>query len=125
MRIWLVVASLILASGCSVDTGPPARTAERFYAALAADRPDEACALLAPKTAEKLPDPGQTCGQALDELGLSGGGPAGAISLWGDEAQVKLGEDTLFLHRYSGGWKVKAAGCQPRGEQPYDCEVED
>ncbi|GAA2416104.1 hypothetical protein GCM10010404_88120 [Nonomuraea africana] len=117
--------ALVMAAGCSVDTGPPARTAERFSAAVAAGRGEEACRLLAARTMKKLPDPGQTCGEALTELALPNG-PVLSVSLWGDDAQVRLNGDTLFLHRYDGGWRVRAAGCTPTGAGlPYDCEVED
>ncbi|MEU4697903.1 hypothetical protein [Nonomuraea dietziae] len=92
---------------------------------MTAGQGDAACALLAARTAARLPDRGQTCGQALNELRLTGG-PVLSVSLWGDEAQVRLNGDTLFLHRYDGGWRVRAAGCTSKGENlPYDCEVDD
>lgn len=119
----LVIAALLLA-GCATDTSAPARVAEDFYRALSEGRPDAACLLLAPRTAAKLPDDGESCGQALGELQLSGGSLQEAVA-WGEEAQVRLSEDTLFLHRYAEGWKVKAAGCEPRPDLPFDCEVED
>ncbi len=33
----------------------------------------------------------------------------------GDNAQVRLTSDTLFLTRTDAGWKVAAAGCVPAG----------
>lgn len=125
MRAVLLLFALTFVAGCAVDTGPPARTAERFATAVTAGQGDAACGLLAARTAARLPDRGQTCGQALNELRLTGG-PVLSVSLWGDEAQVRLNGDTLFLHRYDGGWRVRAAGCTPKGENlPYDCEVDD
>ncbi|MFG1702580.1 hypothetical protein ACFLIM_05250 [Nonomuraea sp. M3C6] len=123
MRIPLVALALV--AGCAVDTAPPARAAERFHAALAAHREEAACALLTRRTADRLPDPGQTCADALRELRLGPGGPVASVGVWGDEAQVRLTGDTLFLHRFSYGWRVKAAGCRPMGDLPYACEVED
>ena len=41
-----------------------------------------------------------------------------------DEAQVRTGEDTLFLVRVAGGWRVSGAGCTARRDGPYDCDVE-
>ncbi|MEO3868489.1 hypothetical protein ABGB18_06635 [Nonomuraea sp. B12E4] len=126
MRITLVVLALALAAaGCAVDTSAPARAAADFHAALAAHREDAACALLARKTADKLPDPGQGCADALREVRLGAGGGLVSVSVWGDEAQVRLTGDTLFLHRFSDGWRVTAAGCQPMGDLPYECDVED
>ncbi|MFI7108895.1 hypothetical protein ACIBK9_21485 [Nonomuraea sp. NPDC050227] len=126
MRFPFVVAALLLAAvGCAVDTTSPARAAERFHAALEAHHEDAACGLLARTTAEKLPDPGQTCAQALGDLKLGPGGAVTEVSVWGKEAQVRLAGDTLFLHRFDDGWRVKAAGCRPVHDLPYACEVED
>ncbi|MFG3442966.1 hypothetical protein ACGF0J_37480 [Nonomuraea sp. NPDC047897] len=119
----LPLLALALVAGCSVDTAAPARTAERFHTAVAERRDGAACALLAPRTAERLPDPGQTCAEALRAVGLGAGGPVTGVQVWGDEAQVRLAGDTMFLHRFGDGWRVKAAGCKPRGGLPYDCEV--
>ncbi|MCA2221771.1 hypothetical protein [Nonomuraea aurantiaca] len=124
MRMLLAVLSTALIAGCAVDATAPARTAERFHAALAAHQEDAACALLSQQTAEKLPDPGQTCADALRELKLGAAGPITSARVWGDDAQVRLAGDTVFLHRYSGGWRVTAASCRPRGDRPYDCGVE-
>ncbi|MBF8190890.1 hypothetical protein ITP53_35335 [Nonomuraea sp. K274] len=125
MRIPLIVAALALAvAGCAVDTASPARAAERFHAALSAHREDAACALLARKTADELPDPGQTCAGALRELRLGPGGAVTSVSVWGDHAQVRLAGDTLFLTRFGDAWRVKAAGCEPVRDLPYECEVE-
>ncbi|MEW9548111.1 hypothetical protein [Nonomuraea sp. NPDC050783] len=128
MRILLIVPALATAlalAGCAVDTAAPARAAERFHAALAAGQDDAACGMLAPKTAGKLPHPGQTCAQALHELKLGAGGAVTAVSVWGEDAQVRLSGDTLFLHRFQNGWRVRAAGCEPVRDLPYECEVED
>lgn len=124
MRMSLAVVCVVLAAGCSVDTAGPARAAERFHATLASQRLDAACGMLAEQTAEKLPDPGQSCAEALGELNLGSGGAVTEVSVWGDEAQVRLTGDTLFLRHYSDGWRVKAAGCEPVRDLPYECEVE-
>ncbi|GAA3532503.1 hypothetical protein GCM10022419_009460 [Nonomuraea rosea] len=127
MRIPLIVATALILGvmGCSVDTAAPARAAERFHAAVSAHQEAAACALLARRTAEGLPDAGQTCPDALRELGLGPGGAVTSVSVWGDDAQVRLAGDTLFLHRFSDGWRVQAAGCEPVRDLPYECEVDD
>jgi hypothetical protein len=125
MRILLVLLALTGLAGCAVDTASPARAAERFHAALAAHQDETACGMLARKTADKLPDPGQTCAEALRELRLGPGGKVTSVSVWGDDAQVRLAGDTLFLHRFNDGWRIRAAGCEPVRDLPYDCEVED
>ncbi|MFB4277696.1 MULTISPECIES: hypothetical protein [unclassified Nonomuraea] len=126
MRTPLVVlVTALVVSACAVDTASPARAAERFHAALSAHQEEAACGMLARKTADKLPDPGQTCADALRELRLGPGGRVTEVSVWGQEAQVRLAGDTLFLHRFTDGWRVKAAGCEPVRDLPYDCEVDD
>ncbi|XVQ89797.1 hypothetical protein ACQP2K_21000 [Microbispora siamensis] len=55
--------------------------------------------------------------------GLRAGAVRG-VDVWGDEARVRVDGDTLFLHRFPDGWRVRAAGCEPHPEQPYECEVE-
>jgi hypothetical protein len=126
MRIPFAVLAMVLAvAGCAVDTTSPARAAERFHAAVDARQDDAACSMLARKTADKLPDPGESCAQALAGLKLGPGGAVTSVSVWGDEAQVRLAGDTLFLHRFDDGWRIKAAGCEPVRDLPYECEVED
>lgn len=120
-----MLLALIGLAGCAVDTASPARAAERFHAALAAHQDEAACGMLARKTADKLPDPGQTCAEALRALRLGPGGKVTSVSVWGDDAQVRLAGDTLFLHRFNDGWRIRAAGCEPVRDLPYDCEVED
>ena len=46
------------------------------------------------------------------------------VDVHGRQARVTLTADTLFLALFSTGWKVTAAGCTPRPDQPYDCTVE-
>ncbi|WP_327584256.1 hypothetical protein OHA25_52035 [Nonomuraea sp. NBC_00507] len=124
MRILLIVLAVAL-TGCAVDTVSPARVAERFHALITAGQDEAACGMLARKTADKLPRRGQSCADALRELRLGPGGVVVSVSVWGDEAQVRLAGDTIFLHRYSDGWRVRAAGCEPVPDLPYDCEVDD
>jgi hypothetical protein len=65
---------------------------------------------------------GEACEAALTVEEL----PSGAVSevqVWGDRAQVRTEEDVLFLVELDEGWRVAAAGCRPRGDLPYLCEV--
>ncbi|TMR92101.1 hypothetical protein [Nonomuraea basaltis] len=124
MRI-LLIALAVAVAGCGVDTTSAARAAERFHAALSAHQEGAACGMLTRKTADKLPGPGQSCADALRELRLGPGGAVTSVSVWGEDAQVRLAGDTLFLHRFSDGWRVRAAGCEPVRDLPYECAVED
>ncbi|WP_214414445.1 hypothetical protein [Sphaerisporangium fuscum] len=118
----LAMMTAMLSACSSGEDGPARRTAERFYDALGGGQGDTACRLLTPRTAEQVPSDGQDCAASIVKLGLKGGGVR-TSAVWGDEAQVRLASDTVFLHRFAQGWLVRAAGCRARGEQPYDCKV--
>jgi hypothetical protein len=48
-----------------------------------------------------------------------------SLSVWGENAQAKLGDGAVFLAEFPTGWRVTAAGCTFVGEGfPYDCAVE-
>ena len=57
---------------------------------------------------ENLPQPGAVTGTAV----------------YGQWAQVRVGDDTVFLAAFPGGWRVVAAGCKSRGDRPYDCRLQ-
>lgn len=112
---------LVLVAGCGVAerAEPAADTARAFVTAVGDGDRTAACALLAPRTAERI-DP---CDQGIAELAL----PAGQVRdtrLWGDRAQVRTSADTLFLVELDDGWRVVAAGCVRAGEGRYDCQLE-
>jgi hypothetical protein len=86
--------------------------------------PETRCELLAPATLAAFEEnEAAACTEAIGRLPLEGGQVA-SVEIWGGDAQVRLGGDTLFLTETRAGWRVTAAACQPRGEAPYDCEVE-
>jgi hypothetical protein len=86
---------------------------------------ESACSMLAPATVEKLEgkEPG-SCARQLERLGLDEAARVLDARSFGNSAQVILEGDTVFLTRSGSGWKITAAGCTPRGERPYDCELE-
>ncbi|MCW2528343.1 MAG: hypothetical protein JWM76_3203 [Pseudonocardiales bacterium] len=47
-----------------------------------------------------------------------------STQVWGDAAQVRVGDDVLFLRKQNDGWRVRAAGCQRKSNGVYDCDVE-
>ena len=63
------------------------------------------------------------CHEAITQLPL-GTGQVESVAVWGDEAQVELADDTLFLTRTARGWRVAAAACIPAGEGPCACPLE-
>jgi hypothetical protein len=118
----LPVLALALAGCASASEDEVAAVAGAF--ADAALDAAERCGLLAPATLAVLESQeSASCESVLPDLPLPGGAVE-SVEVWGGNAQVRLAGDTLFLAETRSGWKVVAAGCQPRGEAPYDCEVD-
>ncbi|OKJ95185.1 hypothetical protein AMK26_31935 [Streptomyces sp. CB03234] len=127
----LVLAVLAAVSACG--TLPERRdevTAEvtRFEQALDAGQHERLCAALAPATREELEHSAETrceqaIGRAIDERELPAAGAVRGVDVYGDQARVVLERDTVFLSHFPAGWKVTAAGCRPRPERPYQCEI--
>jgi hypothetical protein len=127
------LAAVLLASslapvltGCAAHDAPVAEDATtRFYAALRGGDGAAACSLLSPAARQDVEQTsGAPCSRGVLQEDLPRPGPPRAASVYGDQAQVQLRGDTVFLARFRQGWKVVAAGCTPRAERPYDCEVE-
>ncbi|WP_030196510.1 hypothetical protein [Streptomyces sp. NRRL S-87] len=123
----MLAAALVAtaASGCGAP-GPredDAVTAARaFEASLAAAQYAQACTLLAPQTREEVAGE-EDCAGALAKEELPSGRGQAQAQVYGRQAMVRLVGDTLFLSQFDKGWKVTAAGCTPRSDQPYDCQV--
>ncbi|MGW4897592.1 hypothetical protein ACWEQL_35875 [Kitasatospora sp. NPDC004240] len=43
--------------------------------------------------------------------------------MFGQQARAVLEADTVFLSVFSGAWKITAAGCEPRPDMPYRCDL--
>lgn len=118
-------AVVLVVSGCTSTPGQDAVTSAARSFASALERGDgaAACRLLtidADQSASGATDvPCETAISSVVEHGDSVHG----VQVWGDAAQVRVGDDVLFLRRVSGAWRVSAAGCEPLPEGRYDCMV--
>lgn len=122
----LTIAAMSWLAGCGSASEESARdAASRFVSALGSGDAAQACELLAPNTSSLLESlRPEGCEQALSSLQLPSE-PVTEVQVWGDAAQARTPDDVLFLRELQDGWRVVAAGCQPRGEsQPYECELE-
>ena len=121
VRVAVVAAAALLLCGCA---GLEQRQVEQVASAFAAADPSARCQMLAPATVATVEaQSGQPCAQATAQLEL----PQGTVqssTVWGDQAQVHLVGDTVFLTKTGNGWKVTAAGCRSRGDAPYACRME-
>jgi hypothetical protein len=116
------LATALLLSGCGgLSDDEVGRVAEDFAGGDAAAR----CDLLAPGAFAALVEAeSSSCEEAIEQLPV-GSGAVTEVQVWGEEAQARLSDDTLFLTRTSSGWRVMAAACRPQGQdEPYDCQVE-
>jgi hypothetical protein len=117
-------AAVLLLTGCgSLDADGVHDAAEGFAAA--GNDAAARCALLARQTLSSLEkDESAPCQDAIQDMPV-GTGDLRSVEVWGEEAQAKLEDDTLFLTRTPDGWRISAAGCTPQGpERPYHCQVE-
>src|SRR4051795_5708180 len=81
-----------------------------------------ACAVLAPDTVSKLEETaGKPCPQAILDEDLPKPGPVTGTDVYGQWAQVRLSDDTLFLGVFPDGWRVVGGGGHAGGgrSSPY------
>jgi hypothetical protein len=119
IRAFILGATVAMLAGCAATERPDVeRVAEDFTSG----DPPARCALLAPAALASV----ERDGPCFAEVAAAAppGGEVLQSSVWGDEAQVRLSGDTLFLTRTSAGWKVVAAGCTANGDLPYVCRLE-
>jgi hypothetical protein len=110
--------------------GPGEREASASEAATAFERAQDAgdraalCAALAPNTRDEVEESEKkACVDVIDAQGLPAGGSVDDVDVYGRQARVVLASDTLFLSQFPDGWKIVAAGCRSRPDQPYQCSV--
>jgi hypothetical protein len=124
----LVVALTALLAGCGgVGEREDAASAVAvgLLESVAAQDGQAACDRLAPDTVEELEkSAGVPCAQAILEEDLPAPGNVVSADVFGQWAQIRLSDDTLFLAVFPGGWRVVAAGCTSRDPRPYQCELD-
>jgi hypothetical protein len=128
MAAVLLPLALAALAGCAAAGGrgeAAAAVATRLLTAVQGKDGAAACAVLAPDTESEVEQSGgKPCPEAILDEDLPGPGAVTATAVYGQWAQVRIGADTVFLAVFPGGWRVVAAGCQSRGDRPYDCEVQ-
>ena len=118
----LVVAGGVGGCGTVAERRDDVRdTTAVFEQALVEGAYDRVCAVLAPATVEELEQSaGSPCAKAVSEESLTPGGAPRRTDVYGNQARAVLSSDTLFLSRFTSGWKVVAAGCEPRPGEPWE-----
>jgi len=120
----MVTLFTAVGAGCTPASQAAAwDTAGQFETALTAHDDEAACRLLSDEARHRLETASvRPCPAALAALSLPSG-PTRSIETWGGNSQVRLDGSVLFLAEFAAGWRVTAAGCTPRTDQPYDCVV--
>jgi hypothetical protein len=130
MRTLLVLGTILMTLGTMGGCANPSTSAaehavNEFYTAYHQRDGATACALLAAATRHAVAQStGAPCATGLLDENLPQAGTAKSAHLYGDQAQVRLVGDTVFVAAFPGGWRVVAVGCTARPDMPYDCEVE-
>ncbi|BCJ40021.1 hypothetical protein GCM10010168_28790 [Actinoplanes ianthinogenes] len=123
----IIAAALLPLAGCGSVGGreeAASAVATRLLTAVAGRDGAQACATLAPDTTEELEKSAdKPCPEAILDEDLPRPGQLVGASVFGQWAQVRFTDDTLFLAVVDDGWRVVAAGCTPRGDRPYDCTL--
>jgi hypothetical protein len=121
----VAAAAAVVLSGCSgPDLSGPEDAATSFARAVADADGARACALLADEVSAELADTaGAPCDQAVLRQSLPAPAAVRRAERYGRQALVVTGTDTVFLSEFPAGWKIIGAGCEPRGDRPYDCAV--
>jgi len=128
-RIGLLALAVVTAlAGCGGPGGredAAAAVAVRLLDAVDQGDGADACAILAPETLADLEQSAdQPCAEAILDEDLPAPGRVTNTNVYGQWAQVRLDDDTVFLAVFPGGWRVVAAGCRPRADRPYDCALQ-
>ncbi|KQX51097.1 hypothetical protein ASE09_13570 [Streptomyces sp. Root66D1] len=116
---------MLAVAGCGAPAArqdAAAAAGSAFEAAVRAGDHVRACELLAPQTRRQLEQNEQkACASAFTSQELPTARGIRNVEVYGRQAMVRMAGDTLFLSLFTAGWKVVAAGCVPRPDQPYDC----
>jgi len=121
----VVVAALVGGCGASQERLDGASAAALMFTRAARAGDGAAiCEALAPGTQQELESSERSaCADAVVEEELPTADEIRRVDVHGMQAKVVLDGDTLFLTRLSSGWKVTAAGCEPRPGEPYQCRI--
>lgn len=122
----LAASGLLAVSACTGPGADQAAQVAETFDRLAVSDAGQACDLLAPGTRDEVEKAAQQpCSEALGQEDLPDPSPLLAVDVYGHDAVVRFGNDTVFLARFPEGWRVTAAGCRPgpSDDRPYACDV--
>ncbi|MFS4505669.1 hypothetical protein ACMA46_05460 [Clavibacter sp. Sh2141] len=122
----VALAGVLLLGGCAAgpDAEGATEVAVAFTAAASTGDGEAACALAADAAREAVEETtGEPCADGVTRLGITAIAPDDVV-VSGRGALVRADGEAVFLAHSADGWQVRAAGCTPRGDGPYDCEMD-
>ncbi|MDQ3934459.1 MAG: hypothetical protein M3340_07490 [Actinomycetota bacterium] len=120
-----IAAAVAIGLARGSDDGAAGETVERFARAIQSRDGAAACReLTGPARSALEEQERRPCEEAIVELELSGG-EVTHVDVAETSAAVDLSEgDRSYLDDTPSGWRISAAGCKPRPNLPYECELE-
>ena len=124
----IAAIAVLLAAGCGTS-GREAdirAVAERFAASVERGDGAGACALLTvPARRQLVSDTREPCSEAVIGLDVERS-PVEDVHIAITSASARYARGgTLFFDETTDGWRIAAAGCEPKpDDEPYDCELE-
>ncbi|PPF64032.1 hypothetical protein C5E11_04780 [Clavibacter michiganensis] len=121
-------AAALALAGCSSlepDGANAASVGNAFVEAIAAGNGADACALLndsARQSVAKQTD--EDCADGIRHLDLDLDGTVTSAQIYSRAAFVEVGDSALFLTVGPHDWAIRAAGCVPNGDRPFDCVID-
>lgn len=123
----VAVLGAVALSGCSSlapDGAAAGDAALAFHDAQGSGDGALACDFLSEATRAELEQSSEMpCDSAILEEDIPSAEQVVDVAAYGRNARVALDGDVVFLSVAGGEWKVIAAGCQPRVDEPYDCSL--
>jgi hypothetical protein len=121
-------AALLALAGCSSlepDGAGAVSVSNAFIDAISSGDGVDACGLLNDAARESVMDQtGEECADGILDLNINLSGPADTSQVYSRAAFVDLGDSALFLTVGAHDWVIRAAGCAPDADRPFDCVID-
>ena len=124
----MAAAGLGALAGCA-SLGPDADGADRvtasFFAALRDGDGGTACGLLNDSAREAAEEAsGADCPSGILTLGIDADCQPSPTEVYSRAAFVETGSTAVFLTPGPDGWLIRAAGCEPVEDAPFECALD-
>jgi hypothetical protein len=120
-----IAGAIVIGLARSDDDPAAGETVARFATALDERDGRAACVELSADAREALEsEEASECEEAILDVDLTLG-EVSAVEVADSAATVELSEGgSVYLDDTSEGWRISAVGCEPRPDEPDDCDVE-